>query len=232
MSDVETTPAVALRNPESAPIENVFETLRFEVEANESTVRSEVVAFDAMRFVVVPVDTESVAIDDDAFTTIPIVVVGVSAPETMLKSRTRSSDDEESRVLNEVQSAAVRQPKVPPFAVAQVTFPAENASAPEKVVVAAPTHCPSTRVRTWPFVAAKSDEVETAVGTAEAPVALARSVFAAIAESDTVAFEPPTSAPAPPEMVTPLFPESVVVATCVSPPAPLPYTSCDEVKEV
>jgi hypothetical protein len=148
ISDVPTTPAVALRKPESAPIESVFETLRLEVEANEEMVRSEVVAFDAVRLVVVPADTERVAIDDDAFTTIPIVVVGVSAPETILKSRTRSSDEEESRVLNDVQSAAERQPKVPPEAVAQVTFPAENASAPEKVVVAAPTHCPSTLVRT------------------------------------------------------------------------------------
>jgi hypothetical protein len=84
--------------------------------------------------------------------------------------------------------------------------------------------------RRWWFVAAKSDEVETAVGTADAPVEFASSVFAAMAESDTVAFDPPTSAPAPPVMVMPLFAESVVVPTDTSPAVPLPYMSCDDVK--
>ncbi len=36
MSEVPTTPAVALRNPLSAPIESVFDTLRTEVEANDA----------------------------------------------------------------------------------------------------------------------------------------------------------------------------------------------------
>jgi hypothetical protein len=67
-----------------------------------------------------------------------------------------------------------------------------------------------------------SDEVETAVGTAEPPVRFARTEFAAIAESEMVAFEPPTSAPAPPEMVTPLLAESDVVETWVRPPVPEP----------
>jgi hypothetical protein len=66
------------------------------------------------------------------------------------------------------------------------------------------------------------DEVETAVGTADAPERFARMVFAAIAESEMVALDPPTSAPAPPEMVTPLFAPSVVVETWVRPPVPEP----------
>jgi hypothetical protein len=172
-SPVETAPAVARRMPVRFAIESVFDTLSADVDSNEETVRFEVVAFEETRFVVVPVETERFeidddarmlipmvevllieernAIDDDAFTLMPSVVVGVSAPEMIDQSRTSSSDEVERRVLNEVQSAAKRQPKVEPFAVAQVTFPAENASAPEKVVVARPTHCPSTRVRTWPF---------------------------------------------------------------------------------
>jgi hypothetical protein len=80
MSEVPTTPAVARRTPVKFAIESVFETLRFEVEANEEMVRSEVVAFDAVRFVVVPVETERFAIDDEARMLIPSVVVGVSAP--------------------------------------------------------------------------------------------------------------------------------------------------------
>jgi hypothetical protein len=217
MSDVETTPAVALRKPESAPIESVFETLRLDVLAYVATFKNVEVAFVDVLFT-----DERNAIDDEAFTDTPSVVVGVSAPATMLQSLTRSSDEDERRLLNADQSEAKRQPKVPALAVAHVTFPAEYASAPEKVVVAAPTHCPSTRVRTWPFVAAKSDEVETAVGTADAPVLFASSVFAAMAVSESVAFEPPTSAPAPPEMVMPLFAESVVVPTDTSPAVPLP----------
>ncbi len=67
-----------------------------------------------------------------------------------------------------------------------------------------------------------SDEVATAVGTPDAPVAFASTEFAAIAERESVAFDPPTSAPAPPVMVIPLFAESVVVATDTSPAVPLP----------
>jgi hypothetical protein len=124
MSEVPTTPAVALRKPESAPIESVFETLRFEVEANEEMVRSEVVAFDAVRFVVVPVETERFAIDDEARMLIPSVVVGVSAPETIDQSLMRSAVVVERRLLNDDQSADARQPKVDADAVSQVTFPA------------------------------------------------------------------------------------------------------------
>jgi hypothetical protein len=80
MSEVETVPAVALRKPLSAPMESVFDTLSADVEAKDETVRFEVVALDETRFVVVPVDTERFEMDDDAFTTIPMVVVGVSAP--------------------------------------------------------------------------------------------------------------------------------------------------------
>jgi hypothetical protein len=124
MSEVPTTPAVALRKPESAPIESVFETLRFEVEANEEMVRSDVVAFDAVRFVVVPVETERFAIDDEARMLIPRVVVGVSAPETIDQSLMRSAVVVERRLLNDDQSADARQPKVDADAVSQVTFPA------------------------------------------------------------------------------------------------------------
>jgi hypothetical protein len=216
-SEVETTPAVALRNPESAPMESVFETLRFDVLAYVDTFKKVEVAFVDVAFT-----DDKNAIDDEAFTDTPSVVVGVSAPATMLQSRTRSSEVVERRLLNADQSAAKRQPKVPADAVAHVTFPAANASAPEKVVVAAPTHCPSTRVRTCPFEAAKSDEVDTAVGTADAPVAFASIVFAAMAVSETVALEPPTSAPAEPVMVIPLVAESVVVDTDTSPAVPFP----------
>jgi hypothetical protein len=142
MSEVPTTPAVALRNPWSAPMESVFETLSAEVEAKVETVRFEVVAFDETRLVVVPVVTERFEIDDDAFTTIPSVVVGVSAPETMLQSLIRFAVVEERRLLNDDQSAAKRQPKVDADAVSHVTFPAAYVRPVEKVVVATPTHWP------------------------------------------------------------------------------------------
>ena len=70
--------------------------------------------------------------------------------------------------------------------------------------------------------APKSDDVASAVGTAEPLVLLARIEFAAIAARPIVALEPPTSAPAPPEIVIPLFVESVVVATDESAFEPLP----------
>jgi hypothetical protein len=139
-SDVPTTPAVARRMPLSAPMERVFETRSAEVDANDETVRSDVVAFDAMRFVVVPVVTESCAIDDEARMLIPSVVVGVSAPFAMVQSRIKFADVVESLPLNDAQSAEVRQPKVEPEAVSQVTFPAAYVRPPEKVVVATPTH--------------------------------------------------------------------------------------------
>ena len=41
-------------------------------------------------------------------------------------------------LVKEVQSPVERQPKMDAEAVAHVTFPAANVSAPEKVVVAAP----------------------------------------------------------------------------------------------
>jgi regulator of extracellular matrix RemA (YlzA/DUF370 family) len=121
MSDVETTPAVALRKPESAPID---------VLAYVATFKNVEVAFVDVAFT-----DERNAIDDEAFTDTPSVVVGVSAPATIDQSLTRSSDEDERRLLNDAQSDAKRQPKVPADAVAHVTFPAENASAPEKVVV-------------------------------------------------------------------------------------------------
>ena len=48
------------------------------------------------------------------------------------------SEEDETLLLNCVQSAVARQPKVEAEAVAQVTVPAEYVRAPEKVVVAAP----------------------------------------------------------------------------------------------
>jgi hypothetical protein len=83
-----------------------------------------VVAFDAVRFVVVPVETERFAIDDEARMLIPSVVVGVSAPETIDQSLMRSAVVVERRLLNDDQSADARQPKVDADAVSQVTFPA------------------------------------------------------------------------------------------------------------
>jgi hypothetical protein len=124
MSEVPTTPAVARRTPVKFAIESVFETRSTEVEANEEMVRSEVVAFDAVRFVVVPVETERFAIDDDARMLIPMVDVGVSAPETIDQSLMRSAVVVERRLLNDDQSADARQPKVDADAVSQVTFPA------------------------------------------------------------------------------------------------------------
>jgi hypothetical protein len=61
----------------SAPMERVFETRSAEVDANDETVRSDVVAFDAMRFVVVPVETSRNASDDDPFAINPAVVRSV-----------------------------------------------------------------------------------------------------------------------------------------------------------
>ena len=61
---------------------------------------------------------------DDAETMIPRVDVGASAPFTILQSRSvvsaAVSDDDETLLLKVVQSSAVRQPKVAPFAVAQL----------------------------------------------------------------------------------------------------------------
>ncbi len=56
--------------------------------------------------------------------------------------------------LKFVQSAAERQPKVEPFAVAHVTSPAAYVSAPEKVVVAAPVQPPFKNASTCPAVPA------------------------------------------------------------------------------
>jgi hypothetical protein len=139
-SEVPTTPAVARRIPFSAPIESVFETRSAEVDANDETVRSDVVAFDETRFVVVPVVTESCAIEEDARMLMPSVVVGVSAPFAMVQSRIKFADVVESLLLNADQSVEVRQPKVEPDAVLQVTFPAAYVRPPEYVVVATPTH--------------------------------------------------------------------------------------------
>ncbi len=89
---VETAPAVARRMPLRFAIESVFETRSAEVEANPVTERFEVVAFDETRFVVVPVVTERLEIDEELFTTIPIVEVGVSAPETISHDLPKSCD--------------------------------------------------------------------------------------------------------------------------------------------
>jgi hypothetical protein len=93
MSEVPTTPAVARRTPFSAPIERVFETRSAEVDANDETVRSDVVAFDEMRFVVVPVETERFEIDDDARMLMPRVVVGVRAPCAISNDLPKSCDE-------------------------------------------------------------------------------------------------------------------------------------------
>ncbi len=73
-------------------IESVFETLSAEVEANPLTERFEVVAFEETRFVVVPVVTERFEIEEELFTTIPIVEVGVRAPETISHDLPKSCD--------------------------------------------------------------------------------------------------------------------------------------------
>ena len=86
---------------------------------------------------------------------------------------------EESLLLKMVQSAEARHPKTEALAVSQVTAPPAYVRPVEKVVVATPVHAPPTRARTWPSVAAKSEEVPTAVGTAFPPVALAMTVLAA-----------------------------------------------------
>ncbi len=67
-----------------------------------------------------PMISRSAAKVDDAETMTPTVVVGASAPFTSCQSLMMLSDDDETLLLNEVQSAAERQPKVPPFAVAQL----------------------------------------------------------------------------------------------------------------
>lgn len=67
-----------------------------------------------------PVISRSAAKVDDAETMTPTVVVGASAPFTSCQSLMMLSDDDETLLLNEVQSAADKQPKVPPFAVAQL----------------------------------------------------------------------------------------------------------------
>ena len=82
-----------------------------------------------------------------------------------------------------------------------MTLPAEYVRPPEKVVVAAPIHAPFKNESTCPAVPEYRVEVETAVGTAVAPVPLAKSVPAAIDESPTL----------PAEYVRP--DEKVVVAT-------------------
>jgi hypothetical protein len=119
MSEVPTTPAVARRTPVKFAIESVFETRSTEVEAYVATFKNVVVAFVAVAFVV-----ERFAIDDDARMLIPMVDVGVSAPETIDQSLMRSAVVVERRLLNDDQSADARQPKVDADAVSQVTFPA------------------------------------------------------------------------------------------------------------
>ena len=89
---VETAPAVARRMPVRFAIESVFDTLSAEVEANPLTERFEVVAFEETRFVVVPVVTERFEIEEELFTTIPIVEVGVRAPETISHDLPKSCD--------------------------------------------------------------------------------------------------------------------------------------------
>jgi len=97
-----------------------------------------------------------------------------------------------------------------------------------KVVVATPVQVPFTRAKTWPLVAAKSEEVEMAVGTARAPVELAQSVLAAIEAKEMDAAEPPTWEPSVPELVRPVPTESAEVATDWYTPAPPPYRSWEE----
>src|SRR3989344_3944453 len=82
------------------------------------------------------------------------------------------------------------------------------------------THCGTSlfQASTWPpEPVPKKEEVATAVGTALAPVLLARTELAAMEARPMVALEPPTSAPAPTERVSPLLPVRVVVATLATP---------------
>ena len=89
--------------------------------------------------------------------------------------------------------ALVRQPKTEADAVSQVTLPLAYVTPVEKVVVALGTHVPAVvYVRTFPAVpAAKSEEVESAVGVAALPVTFARTELAAMFASARVALLPP-----------------------------------------
>jgi hypothetical protein len=92
--------------------------------------------------------------------------------------------------LNFEKKAEVRQPKMEAEAVSQVTAPEAYVRPVEKVVVAMPVHVPPENARTCPLVPANSEVVEIAVGTAEAPVEFAMTVFAACAARDVRGSEP------------------------------------------
>ncbi len=83
----DTAPAVARRTPVKFAIESVFDTRSADVEANEETFRKVEVAF-----VEVLLIEERNAIDDDAFTLMPMVEVGVSAPSAISHALPKSCE--------------------------------------------------------------------------------------------------------------------------------------------
>jgi len=91
--------------------------------------------------VVVELTALSATIVDDAFEIRPEVnwiSVEVELPIAVgVNGKSDVSEEEETLLLNVVQSAPARQPNVEPFAVLQVTLPLLYESAPEYVVVAA-----------------------------------------------------------------------------------------------
>ena len=150
---------------------------------------------------------------DDAETMTPTVVVGASAPETRCQSLMMLSDDEETLLLNDVQSAAERQPKVPPFAVLQLNAEPSYVSPVPAVVVATHVGTPETSASTCPLVPAEvvarrdvplPKTIEFActaaqpvppLGTGRSPVTSAARSISEVETTPAVALRKPLSAP-------------------------------------
>ena len=93
---------------------------------------------------------------EEAFTMIPRVVVGVSAPFTIDQSRLLSralvSELEDTLLLNVVQFSDERHPKTVALAVSQVTLPPANVRPVEKVVVAVQVGTPDSQPSICPLL--------------------------------------------------------------------------------
>ena len=114
----------------------------------------------------------------------------VSAQSFMMLSVV-SNDDEETLLLNDVQSADVRQPKVAPFEVAQLNDVPSYESPVPAVVVATHVGMPPTSASMVPLEPTpKKEDVAIAVGLAVPPVPFATTVPAAWVASWESAREP------------------------------------------
>jgi hypothetical protein len=120
--------------------------------------------------VVVELMALSAVIVEEAFATRPAVNwinVEVALPSAVgVNGKSEESEDEETLLLNVVQSAAAKQPKVLALAVLQVTLPFKYVNAPEYVVVAAAYTWPSELTPSPLFVRVERIRVDVKVDDA------------------------------------------------------------------